>query len=108
MQLRSFCPETQRRVVEEQGRRAREHLAPVQTERISNSSRFGVDSQVQPSSDVLVLHVFRGRLCFPAKPQDGGAQVQGDPQYIAPGFQPSSRWSARLQSLTGERLAVFW
>jgi hypothetical protein len=63
---------------------------------------------LQPSSDVLVyLHVFRGRLCFPAKPQDGGAQVQGDPQYIAPGFQPSSRFSARLQPLTRERLAVF-
>jgi hypothetical protein len=41
------------------GLRARERLARVQTERISNSSRFGVDSQVQPSSDVLVyLHVF--------------------------------------------------
>jgi hypothetical protein len=85
-----------------------QRLPPLQTERISNSSRFGVDSQVQPCSYVLVyLHVFRGRLCFPAKPEDGGAQVQGDPQYSAPGFQPSSRWSARLQPLTRERLAVF-
>ena len=49
----------------------------------------------------------RGRLCFPAKPQDGGAQGQGDPQRSAPGFQPLRRWSARLQPLTRERWAVF-
>ena len=50
---------------------------------------------------------FRGRLCFPAKLQDGAAQGQGDPQYSAAGFQPSSRSFARLQPLIRECLAVF-
>ena len=75
-------------------------------ELIQIRSRFA-SSTKQRRSGLPTYTFFEGRLCFPAKPQDGGAQGQGDPQYSAPGFQPSSRWSARLQPSTRERLAVF-
>jgi hypothetical protein len=50
---------------------------------------------------------FKGRLCFPAKLQDGSAQGQGDPQRNAQGFRPPRRWSARPHPLIRERWAIF-
>ena len=49
----------------------------------------------------------RGRLCRPATPQVGGARGPGDPQCSAPSLQPPSKWSARPQPLSRERLAAF-